>query len=75
MSAACLSDPVLSTRAQEISRRAYWLSDPDLRQHSHAGLNKGEASNSVRRAVFFLRQGEIRGRTFEIRASAPPISA
>jgi hypothetical protein len=35
----------------------------DLRQHSHAGLNKGEASNSVRRAVFFHRQGEIRGRT------------
>jgi TnpA family transposase len=32
-------------RAQKISRRAHWLSDPDLRQHSHAGLNKGEASN------------------------------
>ncbi len=47
MSAACLSDPVLSARAQKISRRAYWLSDPDLRQHSHAGLNKGEASNSA----------------------------
>ena len=61
MSAACLSDPVLS-RAQKISRRAYWLSDPDLRQHSHAGLNKGEASNSVRRAVFFHHQGEIRDR-------------
>ena len=45
MSAACLSDPVLSARAQKISRRAYWLSDPDLCQHSHAGLNKGEASN------------------------------
>jgi hypothetical protein len=26
-----------------------------LHQHSHAGLNKGEASNSVRRAVFFHR--------------------
>jgi hypothetical protein len=38
-----LSDPVLSARAQKISRRAYW---------SDAGLNKGEASNSVRRAVF-----------------------
>ena len=38
---------------------------PDLRQHSHAGLNKGEASNSVRRTVFFHRQGEIRDRTFE----------
>jgi hypothetical protein len=35
----------------------------DLRQHSHAALNKGEASNSVRRAVFFHRQREIRGRT------------
>ena len=42
-----------------------WLSDPDLRQRSHAGLNKGEASNSLRRAVFFHRQGEIRDRTFE----------
>jgi TnpA family transposase len=41
-----------------------WLSDPDLRQR-HAGLNKGEASNSLRRAVFFHRQGEIRDRTFE----------
>ena len=62
MSAACLSDAVLSARAQKISRRAYWLSDPDLRQHGHAGLNKGEASNSVPRAVFFHRQGEIRNR-------------
>jgi hypothetical protein len=42
-----------------------WLSDPALRQRSHAGLNKGEASNSLRRAVFFHRQGEIRHRTFE----------
>ncbi|WP_349362228.1 Tn3 family transposase [Methylocystis sp. JR02] len=42
-----------------------WLSDPDLRQRSHAGLNKGEASNSLRRAIFFHRQGEIRDQTFE----------
>ena len=42
-----------------------WLSDPTLRQRSHAGLNKGEASNALRRAVFFHRQGEIRDRTFE----------
>ena len=42
-----------------------WLSDPALRQRSHAGLNKGEASNALRRAVFFHRQGEIRNRTFE----------
>src|SRR5262249_1406617 len=57
VSAACLSDAVLSARARTITRRAYWLSDPDLRQHGHAGLNKGEAINSVRRAVFFHRQG------------------
>ncbi len=42
-----------------------WLSDPALRQRSHAGLNKGEASNSLRRAVFFHCQGEFRDRTFE----------
>ncbi len=42
-----------------------WLSDPALRQRSHAGLNKGEASNALRRAVCFHRQGEIRDRTFE----------
>ena len=42
-----------------------WLADPGLRQRSHAGLNKGEASNSLRRAVFFHRQDEIRDRTFE----------
>ena len=42
-----------------------WLSDPTLRQRSHAGLNKGEASNALRRAIFFHRQGEIRDRTFE----------
>jgi TnpA family transposase len=42
-----------------------WLSDPAMRQRSHAGLNKGEASNALRRAVFFHRQGEIRDRTFE----------
>jgi hypothetical protein len=42
-----------------------WLSDPGLRQRSHAGLKKGEASNALRRAVFFHRQGEFRDRTFE----------
>ena len=42
-----------------------WLSDPALRQRSHAGLNKGEASNALRRAVFFHRQGEFRDRTFK----------
>ena len=47
-----------------------WLSDPALRQRSHAGLNKGEASNALQRAVFFHRQGEIQDRTFETRVSA-----
>lgn len=42
-----------------------WLSDPALRQRSHPGLNKGEASTAPRRAVFFHRQGDIRDRTFE----------
>jgi TnpA family transposase len=36
-----------------------------LHQHSHAELNKGEASNALRRAVFFHHQGEIPDRTFE----------
>jgi TnpA family transposase len=48
-----------------------WLSDPGLRQRTHAGLNKGEASNSLRRAVFFHRQGEIRDRTFENQSFRP----
>ena len=47
-----------------------WLSDPALRQRSHAGLNKGEASNSSRRAVFFHRQGEIRDRPSKTKVSA-----
>lgn len=50
-----------------------WLSDPALHQRSHAGLNKGEAGNALRRAVFFHRQGEFHDRAFEnqsFRASA-----
>jgi TnpA family transposase len=42
-----------------------WISDPLLRRHSHAGLNKGEARNALARAVFFNRLGELRDRTFE----------
>ena len=52
-------------RIQRTQFTLQWLSDPGLRQRSHAGLNKGEASHSLRRAVFFHRQGEIRDRTFE----------
>jgi TnpA family transposase len=42
-----------------------WLQDPDLRRRSNAGLNKGEAEHSLRRAVFFHRLGELRDRTFD----------
>jgi TnpA family transposase len=42
-----------------------WLEDPALRRQVTAGLNKGEARNSLARAVFFNRLGEIRDRSFE----------
>jgi TnpA family transposase len=52
-----------------------WLSDPDLRQRSHAGLNKGEASNSLRRAVFFIARARSATAPSRTRASAPQASA
>jgi hypothetical protein len=42
-----------------------WLQDPTLRRRVSAGLNKGEARNSLARAVFFYRLGEIRDRSYE----------
>src|ERR1700677_1593953 len=42
-----------------------WLEDPTLRRRVTAGLNKGEARNSLARAVFFNRLGEIRDRSSE----------
>lgn len=42
-----------------------WLQDTNLRRRVQAGLNKGEARNSLARAVFFHRQGEVRDRSFE----------
>jgi TnpA family transposase len=42
-----------------------WLLDPRLRQRVTAGLNKGEAKNTLARAVCFNRLGEIRDRTHE----------
>ena len=42
-----------------------WISDPALRRRASAGLNKGEAHDALKRAVFFHRLGEIRDRTFE----------
>lgn len=42
-----------------------WLRDPVLRRRVTAGLNKGEAQNSLARAVFFYRLGEIRDRSYD----------
>ena len=42
-----------------------WLQSPELRRRVQVGLNKGEARNTLARAVFFNRLGEIRDRSFE----------
>ncbi|MBK8632002.1 MAG: Tn3 family transposase [Sphingomonadales bacterium] len=42
-----------------------WLNDIDLRRRTNANFNKGEARNSLARAVFFNRLGELRDCTFE----------
>jgi TnpA family transposase len=42
-----------------------WLQSPELRRRVLVGLNKGEARNSLSRAVCFNRLGEIRDRSYE----------
>jgi TnpA family transposase len=42
-----------------------WISDPELRRTTGHELNKGESRNSMARAVFIHRLGEIRDRTDE----------
>jgi TnpA family transposase len=42
-----------------------WMQNVDLRRRVQIGLNKGEAKNSLARAVFMNRLGEIRDRSFE----------
>ena len=42
-----------------------WISDPELRHTTGQALNKGETRNSMSRAVFIHRLGEIRDRTYE----------
>jgi TnpA family transposase len=42
-----------------------WLRDPPWRQQVTAGLNKGEAKNTLARAVCFNRLGELRDRTYD----------
>ena len=45
-----------------------WFSDPELRRRTGLGLNKGEARNTLARAIFFNRLGELRDRSFENQA-------
>jgi hypothetical protein len=42
-----------------------WLEDSGLRRQTSRELNKGESRNSLARAVFIHRLGEIRDRTYE----------
>ena len=42
-----------------------WISDPELRRETGLELNTGETRNSMSRAVFIHRIGEIRERTCE----------
>ena len=42
-----------------------WIDDPELRRTTSHELNKGESRNSLARAVFIHRLGEIRDRTYE----------
>ena len=42
-----------------------WIEDPELRRATGRELNKGESRNSLARAVFIHRLGEIRDRTYE----------
>ena len=42
-----------------------WIEDPELRRSTGHELNKGETRNSLARAVFIHRLGEIRDRTYE----------
>eukprot|EP01132_Coremiostelium_polycephalum_P000292 gene292-381_t len=42
-----------------------WFQNTELRRRVNAGLNKGESRNSLAKAVFFNRLGEVRDRSFE----------
>ena len=42
-----------------------WIQSSDLRRRVHLGLNKGEARNSLARAIFFYRRGAVRDRLRE----------
>lgn len=42
-----------------------WWQNPEMRWNATAGLNKSESQNTLARALFFNRLGELRDRTFE----------
>lgn len=42
-----------------------WWQNPEMRRNATAGLNKSEAQNTLVRALFYNRLGELRDRTFE----------
>src|SRR3954451_17756488 len=42
-----------------------WIEDPELRRSTGQELNKAESRNSLARAVFIHRLGQIRDRTYE----------
>jgi hypothetical protein len=47
------------------ARSSPWVEDPELRRETGQELNKGESRNSLARAVFIHRLGEIRDLTYE----------
>ena len=52
-------------RLERTSFTLDWITDPELRRTTGQELNKGESRNSLARAVFIHRLGEIRVRTYE----------
>ncbi|WP_433994886.1 Tn3 family transposase [Agrobacterium arsenijevicii] len=42
-----------------------WWQNPEMRRNATADLNKSESQNTLARALFFNRLGELRDRTFE----------
>ena len=51
-----------------------WIDDPEPRRTTGQELNKGEARNSLARAVFLHRLGEIRDRNHENQQQPRPAS-
>lgn len=64
-----VSDPILALRdIGRINRSIFlpqWWQSAEMRRNATAGLNKSEAQNTLARALFFNRLGELRDRTFE----------